>query len=208
MELEDALARISEIRVQMARTCVFRGYRSVPIALSGGLAFLAGAIQKAVVADPAAHPIPWLELWVGTAVLSVALCAFEMVVRHTRSPSVLERERIRLAVGQFLPAIVAGGLLTVVIMLFADLRSVTLLPGLWSVLMGLGVFASLSLLPRAVLAVGLWYVGAGLAVIVLARGPHALSPLAMSVPFGVGQILGAAVLYFTLERNGGQQEEE
>ena len=42
---------------------------------------------------------------------------------------------------------------------------------------------------------------AGLVVLALANGDHAFSPLALGVPFGVGQILAAVVLYWTLERN-------
>ncbi len=35
----------------------------------------------------------------------------------------------------------------------------------------------------------------------MAQGEHALSPWAMGLPFGVGQLAAAAVLYRTLERN-------
>ena len=41
MELREALTQITEIRLQMARTEVFRGYRALPAAFSGGVA-LAG----------------------------------------------------------------------------------------------------------------------------------------------------------------------
>ena len=34
MELREALSQIAEIRLQMARTETFRGYRAVPVALS------------------------------------------------------------------------------------------------------------------------------------------------------------------------------
>ena len=38
MELREALTQITEIRLQMARTEVFRGYRAVPAAFSGAVA--------------------------------------------------------------------------------------------------------------------------------------------------------------------------
>ena len=41
-ELHEALERIAEIRHQMARTEVFRGYRALPVAFSGALAVAAG----------------------------------------------------------------------------------------------------------------------------------------------------------------------
>ena len=53
MELRDALTQISEIRHQMARTEVFRGYRALPVAFSGVLAVLAALAQRFWIADPA-----------------------------------------------------------------------------------------------------------------------------------------------------------
>jgi hypothetical protein len=49
-------------------------------------------------------------------------------------------------------------------------------------------------LPRAIFAAGAWYLLCGLADLVLAQGENAFSPLAMGVPFGVGQLLIAAIL--------------
>ena len=40
MELRDALSHIAEIRLRMAETELFRGYRSLPVAMSGLLAAL------------------------------------------------------------------------------------------------------------------------------------------------------------------------
>src|SRR5436305_12699283 len=67
MELRDALTQISEIRRQMARTEVFRGYRAVPVAFSGLLALAAAALQAAWIADPAEQMAAYLALWVGAA---------------------------------------------------------------------------------------------------------------------------------------------
>ena len=98
-----------------------------------------------------------------------------------------------------MPAVVAGGLVTYVLVSTAP-DSVWLLPGLWQVLFSLGVFASCRLLPRAVFAVAVFYMIAGMLSLVWTRGDAALSPWAMGLPFGVGQLLAAAVLYLTLER--------
>ena len=43
MELREALTQITEIRLQMARTEVFRGYRAMPVAFSGAVAVVAAA---------------------------------------------------------------------------------------------------------------------------------------------------------------------
>ncbi len=70
-----------------------------------------------------------------------------------------------------------------------------MLPGLWQIFFSLGIFASCRLLARATFWVAVFYLGTGLTVLALARGEAALSPWAMGLPFGVGQLLAAAVLY-------------
>jgi hypothetical protein len=74
-----------------------------------------------------------------------------------------------------------------------------LLPGLWAVVFSLGIFASCRFLPKQMFGVGAWYLAAGLVCLLVAAGHHALSPWAMGVPFGIGQLLVAAVLYFGFE---------
>ena len=200
MELHEALTQISEIRLQMARTEVFRGYRSVPVAFSGLLALLAAGIQPYWVPDPAQNFTAYLVLWAGVAVVSVLAAGTEMWIRCQRSASPLTREITWLAVEQFLPGVVAGVLLTFVLGSCAP-ESLALLPGLWQMLYSLCIFASCRLLPRKIFWVAAFYLVAGSLCLVLARGPAALSPWAMGVPFSVGQLLAAAVLYWTLERN-------
>ena len=99
------------------------------------------------------------------------------------------------AVEQFLPAGVAGGLLTAVLLEYAP-EDLWMLPGLWQLLVSLGVFASVRSLPRTVAFVGAWYFAAGFASLLLASQGHALSPWTMGLPFAIGQLLMAAILYF------------
>ena len=67
--------------------------------------------------------------------------------------------------------------------------------GLWSLVYGLGVFASYRLLPPQVFWVGSYYVLCGCGCLVWGQGEHAFSPWQMGVSFGGGQMLGAATLY-------------
>ena len=200
MELREALTQISEIRQQMARTEVFRGYKALPVAFSGILAVLAAIFQAAYLRDPSQQVIAYLSLWIGTAVLGGAVAGVEMVLRSRGPDSSLRREITWLAVEQFMPCLAAGGLLTVVLVRAAP-ESLWLLPGLWQILFSLGVFASSRLLPRATSGVAFFYLVTGLLTLCLARGEAAFSPWAMGVPFGVGQLFAAAVLYRTLERH-------
>jgi len=200
MELRQALGRISEIREQMERSSVFRGYRAVPVAITGILAMVGGAVQPVLVPDPATSVAGWIDLWIGVAAVSVLVAGTEILIRYFRSASDLARARTRIALYLFLPSLVAGMGLTAVLYRLAP-ESTWLLPGLWSMLFGLGIFASVPVLPRALAWVGAYYFVVGFLSLYLARGEHAFSPYAMAVPFGVGQLMAAWHLYWTLERN-------
>jgi hypothetical protein len=99
------------------------------------------------------------------------------------------------AVEQFLPAGAAGVLLAVMLWKFAP-EALWMLPGLWQLLVSLGVFASVRSLPRTVAFAGAWYFVAGFGCLLLASQTHALSPWTMGLPFVIGQLLMAAILHF------------
>lgn len=202
MELDEALTQIAEIRQQMARSDVFRGYRAAPVAFSGFLAVLAAIAQPHWAPDPMRQLGPYLGLWVGAAVASGIVAGMGMVMRGLAS-SPTRRRLTWLAVEQFVPSLVVGGCVTSVLVRFQP-DTVWMLPGLWQVLFSLGVFASCRLLPRATIVVAVFYLLSGLACLAMARGESSLAPWAMGLPFGVGQCLAAGVLYWTLERSDGQ----
>lgn len=199
-ELQKALAEINAIRDQLARGMEFRGYGPGTLAATGILALLAAAVQALWLKHPTHAVDAYLALWVGTAALSLAIIAVETVARARRVHCGLAMQLIHAALEQFLPVIVTGLLLTVVLWRSAP-EALWLLPGLWQVLFSLGVFASCRFLPRPLFAVGLWYLATGLACLVCGGGSEALAPWLMGIPFGVGQLLVAAVLQFGYQRH-------
>ena len=199
MDLQEALSQISEIRQQVARSETFRGYRAAPVAFSGLLACLAAALQDALVPNPTGQMAGYLSLWVGAALVSMFVTGVAMLFYCKKSMSSLSRANVKLAVGQFLPSVVAGGLVTVALYHQAP-DKLPMLPGLWSIFFSLGIFASYRLLPKATFWVGVFYMIAGVLCLVWAKDDLAFSPWAMGVPFGLGQFLSAAILYWTLER--------
>ena len=199
MELHEAITQISEIRSHLARTETFRGYRAATVGASGVLAWLGAAAQFAWLPEPAERTGAWLALWVLMAGLSLAMTASEMWLRCRASQSVWTVRLTRLAAEQFLPCVAAGALVTGGLVAVAP-EVLWILPGLWAVIYGLGVFASCRLLPRPMIWAGAWYLASGTAALVLARGEWAFSPWAMACPFGVGQFLIAGILYVALER--------
>ncbi|QEG01893.1 hypothetical protein Mal15_59740 [Stieleria maiorica] len=199
MELREALRQISEIRVCLSRGEVFRGYRSATVGCSALIGMIAAGLQPHWVAAPATDLGRYLLGWIAVAAVSVIVVAAELTWRSDRNGPGRSREMTRLAVEQFSPCIVVGALLTLSIYRYAP-QVGWMLPGLWSLVFGLGVFASYRLMPRQVFWVGAYYIACGCGCLRFGQGENAFSPWLMFISFGGGQLLSASILYWTLER--------
>ena len=200
LELADAMSQIADIRRTLAKTETFRGYRSLTVAWTSVFAVVGAAIQIWLVPAPLEVPGRYLAVWISVAITGLIVSGSEVVIRARRSPSRLTRQLSWLAVEQFLPCIFAGGAVTWSIASFA-IEQLWMLPGLWSLIFGLGVFASARLLPREVTWVAIWYLLMGCVVMAWGQGPVACSPWAMVVTFGIGQAAMSCILYCRLEKN-------
>jgi hypothetical protein len=199
MQLDEALAQIDQIRSQIARTETFRGYRSATVGFSGLAGIAAAVVQSRFIPNPEQQFSAYLALWIGVAALSVLVVGAELSIRCRRATSPTATRLTRLAIEQFFPCLAAGALLTFALALAAP-ESVWMLPGLWAIVFSLGVFASYRLIPRPGFLIGVYYLFAGGICLLVGRGDYALSPWLMAGAFGGGQLLTAAVLYWTLER--------
>lgn len=199
MELREAMRQISDIRRQMARGEVFRGYRSLTVGFSGLLGVVAAAVQSRLIPSPELELDRYLLFWILIAAISVAVAGSELLWRAIAAGPGQSRELTKLAVEQFLPCVVVGALLTLAIYRSAP-EVAWMLPGLWAFTFSLGVFASYRLLPPQVFWVGAYYVVCGVACLLYGQGAHAFSPWTMGVTFGGGQLLTAVILFWTLER--------
>src|SRR2546423_533508 len=74
-DLTHALEQISEIRRQMARGSIFRGYRAQTTALTGVLALVLAAAQDRIIPQPWLNLPAYLGMWCGLAVISAAIFA-------------------------------------------------------------------------------------------------------------------------------------
>jgi hypothetical protein len=199
-DLDEALSEIRSIRIQVARGTEFRGYGPASIAFSGILALLVAAGQSRWMAKHSKPDVAlYIAVWVSTALVALALTGIETFARSLRVHSGFAKEMVQSAIEQFLPALVVGCLLTAVLMRLAA-EEYWMLPGLWQLIFSLGVFASCRFLPRQMFAAGIWYLAAGLYCLAVASADRALSPWAMGIPFGIGQLLVAAVLQFGFEK--------
>ncbi len=198
MNHADALDQISEIHKHLAKSEVYRGYRSLPVAISGVVGLVAAWLQ-----DPslgANDPVGFVIFWSAIAAVSVTIGMSEIVFNYAFRETAFERRKTRLVLGQFLPSVVTGAIATVTLVRLSA-ALVPLLPGLWAVLFGVAIFAARPYLPRATGWVALFYFGAGAWLLWHAAMPP--SVWSVGGTFGTGQLFAALVLYWNLERHNG-----
>ncbi len=140
---EAAAEHLRYIREVMARSGTFT---AVPG--RGSMAMGLTAVVAAVVAGLQPTPERWLAVWLGSAVVAATVGGWAMYrkARAGRVPLLTGTGR-RYVLG-LLPALVAGGLLTLALV---QAGSTSLLPGLWMLLYGTALMAagaySIRLLP-------------------------------------------------------------
>jgi hypothetical protein len=199
MDYSRALDQIADIHQQMAKGEIYRGYRSLPVAASGLMGYAAGWMQAPGLGstDPAGFVLYWSALATCAAFVGASEIAYNYVVHDDRA----SRCRTRQVVGQFLPSLLAGAIITGSFVHLSP-TLVPLLPGLWAICFGIGTFASRPYLPRASGWVALFYYAVGIALLWSANGAQPLRGWWVGATFGTGQLLAAAVLYWNLERPG------
>jgi hypothetical protein len=197
MDAARALDQIAEIHRQMAKSEVYRGYRSVPVAMSGAIGLIAAWFQPRSLA--AAAPVDFLAYWTAIAAAAAFVGSIEILYNYAVKEDASGRRQTRRVVGQFLPSL-AGGV--VISASFARLSPalVPLLPGLWAICFGIGIFACRPYLPRASGWIALFYFAAGCALLWLTQDAGSLRGWWVGGTFGVGQLLAAVVLWWNLER--------
>lgn len=207
-ELDEALEQINAIRGQLATAETFRGYRAVSVAGTGLVAVVTSLAQPVLVPNPAADPVAYVVLWVGAAVICTLGAGGQILHDYLKCQSPHRRASTRIVLGHLVPAVVAGAAVTWAFMTrsAASVEQAHLLPGLWAILVGLGIFASRRHLPRTIGWVGLYYLLSGAVILKFLPGPEALAPWVMGAIFGLGQLASALVLYWNLERNGANEE--
>lgn len=191
-DLHKALADISRIRVQLAAGTMFRGFGPAVIAVSGLMALSVAAGQASGVL-PTETPLSFLLVWVVVAVAAATLIVLEMRARTQRQHSGLADAMLLNAVEHFLPFGAVGAVIAAIVMRNAP-ELAWILPGLWQMLVGLGLFAATRFLPRTVILAAGWYLAAGAVVLALATTTRVLAPWEMGLPFGIGQLLLAGIL--------------
>ena len=210
-----ALEQLDEIHTRIARTAVYRGWRSAPVALSGLAGIIAAALQRTIQGeDAASEPRTWVLYWLAVALVALAIGCGGIVRPYVREESLTEQRRTQQVFAQFLPSLAAAACITVGL-LRVNPALASCLPGLWSLLFGVGIFSARPHLPTAAAIVSAYYAIAGVAML-WTLGTSALPGTgiasgfswAVGGVFGAGQLIAAAALYWSLERDAVFPESE
>jgi hypothetical protein len=200
-----ALAQIEAIHDQLARSGVYRGWRSVPVAASGVIGLVAAAWQATT--HIPVERTSFTAYWSIVAMVAIAVGCCEIAWHYVRHATETERRRSRLVLGQFLPALVAAALVTAAFVRVSP-ELVSLLPGVWALCFGVAIFAARPYLPAASAFVAAYYWLVGIGLLWAAAGQSVPSPWAVGGTFGVGQIAAAAILYVSLERRSSSEADQ
>ena len=194
MELHRAIDQISEIRAQLWRGQIFRGYRSGPMAATSGLAVVTAAAHALFAPRDDLTAIALWTIYAGTCGIVCGIDLLRQCARGDRH----QRAQTRQVVSQFVPSLVLGAVVTAALWKQPDWRA--LLPGLWTSLFALGVFAQVPYLTRRLRGVAVWYQAAGFVLLGTADPTAPLSPIGLGVTFGLGQAFVAWLLLEEGER--------
>lgn len=204
-DLEKALADLGDIRARLAAGDMFLGFGPAVMAVTGVMAFITALLQTAWPGLFFTDNKTFLLCWVITATLAIGLIGTEMIARTRRLHGGMADAMLFQAVEHFLPAGFAGAAIAAVLYQFAP-ETLWILPGLWQVLLAVGLFVTTRFLPASIIWVAVWYLLAGITVLIVSAKSQALSPWAMGIPFYAGQLLLALLLKLASTRNGSRDE--
>lgn len=136
---DKAADNLQFIRSTMESAGVFTGISGLGYLLTGFTALAAAALAAS--RDSATA---WFAVWMAELVLAILVAGTFSVIKSRRQGQMLKQATLRKLLAAFLPAMAAGGLLTLVMFLQGLIH---LLPGIW-----------LSLYGAAVITAGAWSV--------------------------------------------------
>lgn len=194
--IDRALEILDDVHAQLARGVLFRGYRAGASGAMGGI-MIAGAAAEAWWRDgldTRGHAWHWIVV----ASVCAVVGAGDFLLRGRWRAGTGEARR---ALRQLAPSLLVGLALTPVLFERAEL-----LPGVWTMLFGLGLVASAPYLPVAIFGVGAFYLVSGGAMLYGASPGETPSPWTLGLTFGAGQVVAAMILRRSERAAVGEEE--
>ena len=194
MNMQQALSDIREIGDILARTQHTSCIRPAPIACTAAI-----AVAAASIAGVGSEPIysggaTFICYWLAVACLCAVVIAVDLGFRFWTTDSELQRGRTRIAIYQFSPCLLIGAFSTLCLFPVEEQRA-SLLPGLWCIIIALGIFATLSNAPRAMVFPAAFYAIVGGLFLRFDEWTVGMGPWSMGMAFGVGQLWIAYILW-------------
>lgn len=187
-DIDSALNDIARLREQLAASSRFQGFAPGVVALTGGMA-MALAVWQANTGDDD------LFVWILLAAVCAMMIGTEAIIRARMLHRSMADRLLSSTLNRFMPVGAAGAIVGAVV-LFRVPEYSRLLPGLWQLLLGIGIFAVLSNLPRQMIwAAGFYFVTATGSLALSGNNGPATAWL-MGLSFGLGQCLVAGILYY------------
>jgi len=184
-----ALEHLEVIRQTMERSATFTAVSGWGYCAMGATAMVAFAIAMRQATMDA-----WLAVWLGEALVAVTLALVAMHWKATRlGTPILSIPGRRLFVG-LLPALFAGGVMTVALVRSGDVRQI---PGVWLLLYGVAVMQAGAFSVRTIPVMGAVFVLAGAIALPL---PWWWANVMLAVAFGIVHMVFGA---YIARRHGG-----
>lgn len=191
-DLERALADIAEVRERLGHMQRFRGYSGIAAMASGLFALVAGALQALLVPHvfTAHQGHLYFALWFVCCAASVLVNYGAIAHWYVNDATARDKWQTATVGLSMIPALVLGAVLS-----FALLRAnlFAFLPGVWYGCYGVGLFASRTMVPRAVVPIAAAFMVAGMALL-FAAPALALQWWVLPVGFGIGQLAIGSII--------------
>ncbi|WP_447763990.1 hypothetical protein [Sphingopyxis panaciterrae] len=186
-DIDSALGDINRIRDRLAAGARFEGFAPKIVAITGAMAFALAGWQ---VYRGDANLFAWIVL----ATVCALMIGVEAIGRARARHLAMADRLINSTLQRFLPAGLAGAIIGFVILVHLP-EQVRLLPGLWQLLMAVGICAALGNLPTSMRWPAAFYFVTGTISLAMSGDASIDAAWLMGLPFGVGQLLVAAALH-------------
>ena len=185
---EDAMENLQFIRRTME---VSGAFTAVPG--WGLVAVGATAVGAAVIAYRQAFLLNWIEIWVGEAIIGLAIALFAMYIKATRTGVMLLAAPARRFALGLAPPLFAGAVLTPVLYYHGALKPI---PGMWLLLYGTAVMTGGAFSIRIVPVMGACFMALGVAAW--------LTPMSWGLGWMIAGFAGLHLVFgFLIARNYG-----